>query len=126
RIRQSSLYAFDRLYTVEQSLVRLGVLHDQLRLAVDGQHQGVSRLPEAVQQVNRVALEVAERTDVVGKIEHVGPHQICIEFDDHTMVPARSTAAGTVPKIVPASSPNGRTVPVLDRSRSPLFSGCPY
>jgi hypothetical protein len=55
-VRQSPLYAFDRFHAVEQGLVRLGILHDQLRRAVDGQDKRV--------------LDPASC-----------PHQICIEFD---------------------------------------------
>jgi hypothetical protein len=48
-------------------------------------------LTQALEQFERVALEVTERADVVGKIEHDRPHQICIEFDDDTIAAARST-----------------------------------
>src|SRR5262245_39638727 len=65
-IRQSPLYAFDRLDAIKQGLVGLGILHDQLRLAIDRQHKGVPGLPQAVQQIDRVALEVAERADIIG------------------------------------------------------------
>jgi hypothetical protein len=50
-----------------------GVLHDQLRLTVDGQNKEMPRLLEAVQEVDGIALEVAERTDVVSKTEHARP-----------------------------------------------------
>src|SRR5690242_9875752 len=72
-VGQSALNPFDRLDAVEQGLVSLRVLHHQLRLAVDRQNEGMAGLPKAIQEIDRVALEVAERTDVVGKVEHVGP-----------------------------------------------------
>jgi hypothetical protein len=91
-IGQTTLDPFDGLNPVEQRLVRPCVLHDQPGLPIDRQHQGMAGHPEAVQEVGRVALEVTERSDVVGKIEHGAPHQICIEFDDLMGLPARSTA----------------------------------
>src|SRR3972149_12019457 len=69
-IRQSPLNAFDRFDAVEQRLIGLGVLHDTLRLAIDRQNEGMPGLSEAVQEVDRVALEVTERTDVVSHIQH--------------------------------------------------------
>src|SRR5262245_43618913 len=83
-VRQTMLNPFDRLDAVEERLVGLGILHDQLGLAVDGQDKRVSGLPEPIQQVDGIALELTERTNVVGKNRASRPHQICIEFDDHT------------------------------------------
>jgi hypothetical protein len=62
RVRQSLLNPLDGLDSVEQRLVGPGILNHQLCLAVDRQHKGMSGLAEAVQEVDRVALEVTERT----------------------------------------------------------------
>jgi hypothetical protein len=69
-VRQSLLNPFDGFDPIEQRLVGRRILDHEFSLAVDGQHKRVSGRPQTVQQVNRVAFEVTERTDVVGKIEH--------------------------------------------------------
>src|SRR5215218_5101522 len=60
-IGQPALNPLDRLDAVEQSLVGLRVLHDELRFPVDGQDQGMAGLPKTIEQLDRVAFEVAER-----------------------------------------------------------------
>lgn len=56
----------DELKCDKQRLVCLCVLHNQLRLSVDREHEGMADRSEAVQEVSRVAFEVAERPDAVG------------------------------------------------------------
>ena len=56
--------------SVEQRLIGLGVLHDQLRLAIDRQNKGMPGLSKAVQEIDRVALEVTERPNIVGNVQH--------------------------------------------------------
>lgn len=50
---------------LEEALVGLRVLHDDGRLAVDGQHLGAARLPQACEHRPVVAQEVRERMDVL-------------------------------------------------------------
>lgn len=69
-VRQTPLDALDGLHAVEQRLV-LRILHDQLRLAVDCQDQGMPGFAETIEQLHRVALEVTERTNVIAEIAHV-------------------------------------------------------
>jgi hypothetical protein len=59
-------------------------------------------LPESIDELERVAFELAERTDVIGKIEH---HILIKSALNLPMVPVRSSAAEAVPRIVPASGP---------------------
>jgi len=72
-IGQPALNSLDRLDAVEQSLVGLRVLHDELRFPVDGQDQGMASLPKTIEQLDRVAFEVAERPNIVGQI-HLHEH----------------------------------------------------
>jgi hypothetical protein len=69
-IGQAALNALDGLDSIHERLVGLRILYDQFRLPVDGQHQGMTCLSETIQQIDRVALEVTERPNVVGEIEH--------------------------------------------------------
>jgi len=45
----------------------------------------MSGLAKAIEQFDGVALEITERVNVVGQIEHECPHQIHIEFDASMM-----------------------------------------
>jgi len=69
-VGQAALNALDGLDSIQQRLVGLRILYDQFRLPVDGQNQGMTCLSETIQQIDRVALEVTERPNVVGEIEH--------------------------------------------------------
>ena len=51
-------------------ILGVGVLDYNLGLAVDGQDKRVYGLPEALEQVDGIAPELTERSDVVGKVEH--------------------------------------------------------
>jgi hypothetical protein len=73
-------------------------------------------LTQALEQFERVALEVTERADVVGKIEHDRPHQICIEFDDPTIAAARSTAEGLSLKLSLPAPKTGPQEPTAAKS----------
>jgi len=70
-IGQPTLNPLDSLNAVDQRLVGLRVLHDKLRLPIDGQNKGMTRLPKTIEQLDGVPLEVTERSNVVGKIKHV-------------------------------------------------------
>lgn len=118
-VRQTPLDALDGLHAVEQRLVRLRILHDQLRLAVDCQDQGMPGFAETIEQLHRVALEVTERTNVVGKIEHVSPHQIYIEFDDSMVRVVQSIRAMGCPCNCPCEAPKQTAA---DRLRIPSLS----
>jgi len=61
-VGQAALNTLDGLNSIQQRLVGLRVLHHQLRLPVDGQDQGMTRLPKTIEQLDRVALEVTERS----------------------------------------------------------------
>jgi hypothetical protein len=54
------LSAFDRLHAIEKLLVGFRILDDDLRFAVDCQHQRIAGLLEAFEEFRRVALEVTE------------------------------------------------------------------
>jgi hypothetical protein len=84
-IGQPALNPLDGLHSVEQRLVGFGILHDKLRLPIDGQDEGMTSLPKTIEQLDGVPLEVTERSNVVGKIKHEGPHHIRIEYDDYTV-----------------------------------------
>jgi hypothetical protein len=84
-IRQPALNPFDGLDAVEQRLVSRRVLHHQLRFSIYGQDERMSGLAKAIEQLDGVALEITERANVVGQIEHEYPHQIYIEFDAFMM-----------------------------------------
>ena len=81
-IGQPALNPLDSVHAVEKRLVRLCILHHEFRLPVDGQDQGMTRLPKTIEELHRVPLKVAERPNVISEIEHEGPHEIHIEFDD--------------------------------------------
>ena len=51
---------------IQQSLVGSRVLNDDFGLPVDGQDQGMAGLAQTIEQLDRVALEVARRSNVVG------------------------------------------------------------
>ena len=63
-VGQPALNAFDCLNAIKQRLVRLGVLDDEFGLAVDGQDDGVTGLPQTIEQIGRVSLEVTEGSEV--------------------------------------------------------------
>jgi hypothetical protein len=81
-IGQPALNPLDGLHSVKQRLVGLGILHDKLRLPVDGQDEGMTRLPKTIEQFDGVPLEVTERSNVVGKIKHEG----LIKFASNMMI----------------------------------------
>jgi hypothetical protein len=129
-IRQALLNAFDGFDSIEQRLVGRRILDHELGLAVDGQDKGVSSLPEALEQVHRIAFELTERTNVVSKIEH----HILIEFALNLMI-TRSCRRDQLPQqlspeIVPANAQNrtsganrsqvARSRNVLNRRLQPL------
>jgi hypothetical protein len=65
-VRQSLLNSFDGFDPIEQRLVGRRILDHQLGFAIDGQDKRVPGLPEAIAQVDRIALELTERPNVVG------------------------------------------------------------
>jgi hypothetical protein len=81
-VGQAALNPFDGLHAIQQRLVRLGVLHDEFGFAVYGQHERMPGVPEAIQEIDRIALELTEGTNVVGKVEH----HILIQFALNVMI----------------------------------------
>src|SRR5437867_2489561 len=70
RVSKPSLNAFDGLYTLEQFLIGFSILDDDFGLPVNRQDQRIAGLLEAFEQLRRVALEVAEGSNVVGNVQH--------------------------------------------------------
>jgi hypothetical protein len=84
RVGEPALDSLNRLHALEELLVGFGVLDDDLGSAVDRQDQGIAGLLEPFQELRRISLEIAERPNVIGDVQHEYSHQICIEFDDRT------------------------------------------
>jgi hypothetical protein len=73
---------FDSFDAIEQRLVGRGILNYQLGLAVNGQDQRVPGLSEAAEQIEGIALELTERPNVVGQVEH----RVLIKFALNLMI----------------------------------------
>jgi hypothetical protein len=69
-IGDPALDAFDGFDAIQEGLIRLGILHDEFGPSIDRKHQRMSRLSETAKKIHRVPLEVTERSNVVGEIQH--------------------------------------------------------
>jgi hypothetical protein len=65
-VRQSLLNPFDGFDPIQQRLVGCRILDHEFGFAVDGQDKGEPGLPEPIEQIDRFALELTERPNVVG------------------------------------------------------------
>jgi hypothetical protein len=82
-VSQPSLNALDRLHAIEKLLVGFGILNNDFSFAVDSQDQGVTGLPEAVEELRRISFEVTEGSYVVGNVQH----GVLTKFASNLMIP---------------------------------------
>jgi hypothetical protein len=76
-IGQAALGAFkgfELVDLIQKFLVCGGVLHNQFRLAIDGEHDWVAGPAHPGDEVAGVALEVAERMDILTDVD--GGHEV--------------------------------------------------
>jgi hypothetical protein len=65
-VSQSLLNPFDGFDSVEEGLVGRRILDDEFGLAVDGQNEGVPGPSDAIEEIDGIAFELAERPNVIG------------------------------------------------------------
>jgi len=104
-IGQPSLKALDGFDATQKLLVGFRVLHDELCPSVDREDQRIAGLPETVEQIYCVSLEVAERSDVVCQIEH---ERNLIKFASNLMIPRQRLTVNPFRQIVPTIVPETR------------------
>ena len=70
------LDGFQPLGQVEEPLIGFGVLHHQLGLAVDGEHERLAGLLELIEEFGGVPLEVGEGVDIAGQVHDASGDRI--------------------------------------------------
>src|SRR5947209_1331125 len=69
-ISQPLLKVLDRLDAIQKLLIGFGVLNNDFGPSVDRQDQRVAGFLETVEEFRRISFEVAERSNVVGNVQH--------------------------------------------------------
>ena len=96
---------FQPLSQVEQPLIRFRILHDQLGLAVDGQHQRMAGPLELGKELGGVAFEIRQGMNISAQV-HFGPPLFSrIDKASNSMLPWGKRAGKAFPAAPGVSGP---------------------